>query len=84
MATYTSETDTFQNYTHNKSIESLLEPIHNTSSTTGDDAVQNLSEELENTKQLLQKYQQRSEQLMELVQKQTDKIADLREQLKSV
>ncbi|KAI9263085.1 hypothetical protein BY458DRAFT_477407 [Sporodiniella umbellata] len=86
MATYTSDTDTFQApYTsQSKSIDSLLEPIQNTSaSNAGDDYVQNLSEELQNTKDLLQKYQLRSEQLMELVQKQTDKIADLREQLKA-
>jgi butyrate kinase len=47
-----------------------------------DDYVQNLSNELQHTKQLLKQYQLRTEQLMELVKKQTNKIADLREQLK--
>ncbi|KAI9245165.1 hypothetical protein BY458DRAFT_529072 [Sporodiniella umbellata] len=46
------------------------------------DYVQNLSNELEHTKQLLRQYQHRTEQLMELVKKQTSKIADLREQLR--
>jgi argininosuccinate lyase len=49
-----------------------------------DDYVQNLSNELKHTKELLKQYQIRTEQLMELVTKQTNKITDLREQLKQV
>ncbi|ORE06166.1 hypothetical protein BCV72DRAFT_228610 [Rhizopus microsporus var. microsporus] len=52
------------------------------SSSIDDDYVQNLSNELQHTKQLLKQYQIRTEQLMELVKKQTNKITDLREQLK--
>ncbi|KAL9544296.1 hypothetical protein MBANPS3_007702 [Mucor bainieri] len=46
-----------------------------------EDYVQNLANELQHTKQLLSQYQLRTEQLMELVKKQTDKISELREQL---
>jgi len=46
-----------------------------------EDYVQNLANELQHTKQLLSQYQIRTEQLMELVKKQTDKISELREQL---
>ncbi|KAI8645548.1 hypothetical protein BD408DRAFT_411612 [Parasitella parasitica] len=65
-------------------------PLDNSASTaaTGaaatavdEDYVQNLANELQHTKQLLSQYQLRTEQLMELVKKQTDKISELREQL---
>jgi butyrate kinase len=50
-------------------------------SNVDEDYVQNLTNELQHTKQLLSQYQLRTEQLMELVKKQTDKISELREQL---
>lgn len=50
-------------------------------SSVDEDYVQNLANELQHTKQLLSQYQLRTEQLMELVKKQTDKISELREQL---
>jgi butyrate kinase len=46
-----------------------------------EDYVQNLTNELQHTKQLLKQYQLRTEQLMELVTKQTEKIKELREQV---
>lgn len=49
--------------------------------TVDEDYVQNLANELQHTKQLLSQYQLRTEQLMELVKKQTDKISELRDQL---
>ncbi|CEP14806.1 hypothetical protein [Parasitella parasitica] len=59
-------------------------PLDNSTATTtavDEDYVQNLANELQHTKQLLSQYQLRTEQLMELVKKQTDKISELREQL---
>ncbi|KAI8082154.1 hypothetical protein BDF21DRAFT_417214 [Thamnidium elegans] len=52
-----------------------------TQSSVDDDYVQNLANELQHTKQLLSQYQLRTEQLMSLVEKQTTKINELREQL---
>ncbi|KAG1454643.1 hypothetical protein G6F56_007270 [Rhizopus delemar] len=57
-------------------------PSTTSSSSLDTDYVQNMKNELEHTKQLLRQYQHRTEQLVELVTKQTQKIADLREELK--
>lgn len=46
-----------------------------------EDYVDNLNNELMHTKQLLKQYQLRTEQLMGLVKKQTEKINELRSQL---
>jgi phage-related tail protein len=45
--------------------------------------VQSLETDLQNTRNLLAQYKKRTEQLMELVKKQTTKINELREQLNS-
>ncbi|KAI8085844.1 uncharacterized protein B0P05DRAFT_533947 [Gilbertella persicaria] len=94
--TMTTSTDLSKNYTNSTSNNFQI-PISNTNNATNtmtrpsesstavssvdEDYVQNLANELQHTKQLLNQYQLRTEQLMELVKKQTDKIAELRDQL---
>ncbi|KAI9481202.1 MAG: hypothetical protein EXX96DRAFT_618154 [Benjaminiella poitrasii] len=65
---------------HKMSLENRNKKLVSTSM-IDEDYVQNLTNELQHTKQLLNQYQLRTEQLMELVKKQTDKIAELREQV---
>ncbi|KAI7893331.1 uncharacterized protein EV154DRAFT_501684 [Mucor mucedo] len=69
----------------NYQIPTSTRPTERSTSTTqssvDEDYVQNLANELQHTKQLLSQYQLRTEQLMSLVEKQTLKINELREQL---
>ncbi|KAI8992382.1 hypothetical protein BDB01DRAFT_778280 [Pilobolus umbonatus] len=66
---------------HNNNNSSINSSTNNNSNNIETDYVQNLSNELQHTKHLLKQYQVRTEQLMELVQKQTNRISELRGQL---
>ncbi|KAI8379043.1 hypothetical protein BD560DRAFT_444994 [Blakeslea trispora] len=84
----TTSTASTNNYqipisTNTNNASSISRPSETSTavSSVDEDYVQNLANELQHTKQLLNQYQLRTEQLMELVKKQTDKISELRDQL---